>query len=89
MSWLTPIGFLGLLGLVALLIIYLIKPNYQQKFISSTFIWKLSLKYKKKKIPLSKLRNILIIICQILIVTTLVYLFNETDTYDCLVSLQQ
>ena len=70
MSWLTPIGFLGLLGLIALLIIYLIKPNFQQKFISSTFIWKLSLKYKKKKIPLSKLRNILIIICQILIITT-------------------
>lgn len=70
MSWLTPIGFLGLLGLVALLIIYLIKPNYQQKFISSTFIWKLSLKYKKKRMPLSKLRNILIIICQVLIITT-------------------
>ena len=77
MSWLTPIGFLGLLGLVALLIIYLIKPNYQQKFISSTFIWKLSLKYKKKKIPLSKLRNILIIICQILIVTTFAFMLAQ------------
>ena len=77
MSWLTPIGFLGLLGLVALLIIYLIKPNFQQKFISSTFVWKLSLKYKKKKIPLSKLRNILIIICQILIVTTLAIILAQ------------
>ncbi len=69
MSWLTPLGFLGLVGLVALLIIYLIKPNYQNKFISSTFVWRLSLKYKKKKIPLSKLRNILLIICQVLIIT--------------------
>ena len=50
MSWLTPLGFLGFLGLVALIVIYVIKPNYQHKIISSTFIWKLSLKFKKKKI---------------------------------------
>ena len=66
MSWLTPLGFLGLIGLIVLIIIYLIKPNYQNKIISSTFIWKLSLKYKKKKIPISKLRNILLFLCQIL-----------------------
>ena len=69
MSWLTPIGFLGLISLIILIIIYLIKPNYQNKIISSTFIWKLSLKYKKKKIPISKLRNILLFLCQILALT--------------------
>ena len=69
MSWLTPLGFLGLIGLIVLIIIYLIKPNYQNKIISSTFIWKLSLKYKKKKIPISKLRNILLFLCQILAIT--------------------
>ena len=69
MSWLTPLGFLGLIGLIVLIIIYIIKPNYQQKFISSTFVWKLSLKYRKKKIPISQLRNILIFICQVLIIT--------------------
>ena len=63
MNWLTPLGFLGFIGLVILLIIYIIKPNYQNKFISSTFLWKLSLRYRKKKVPLSKLRNILLIIC--------------------------
>ncbi len=68
MSWLTPLGFLGLTGLIALIIIYIIKPNYQNKIISSTFVWKLSLKYKKNKIPLSKLRNILLLLCQILII---------------------
>jgi hypothetical protein len=71
MSWLTPIGFLGAIALIVLIIIYIIKPNYQQKFISSTFIWKLSLKYKKKKIPISQLRNLLIFICQILILSAL------------------
>jgi len=69
MSWLTPLGFLGLTGLAVLILIYIIKPNYQNKIISSTFVWKLSLKYKKNKIPISKLRNILLLICQILIIT--------------------
>ena len=70
MSWLTPLGFLGFIGLLILLLIYILKPNYQNKFISSTFVWKLSLKYKKKKVPISKLRNILLIICQILIISS-------------------
>ena len=60
MSWLTPLGFLGLISIIALIIIYIIKPNYQNKQISSTFIWKLSLKYRKNKIPINKLRNIII-----------------------------
>ena len=67
MTLLTPIGLLGLLGIVALIIIYIIRPNYQQKFISSTYIWKLSLKYKKKRVPINKLRNFLLILCQVLI----------------------
>ena len=69
MTWLTPLGFLGLIGLIILIIIYIIKPNYQHKFISSTFVWKRSLKFRKKKIPLNTLRNILLFICQVLILT--------------------
>lgn len=49
MKLLTPLGLLGLIGVVALIIIYLIRPNYQQKYISSTYIWKLSLKYKRRE----------------------------------------
>ncbi len=67
MTLLAPLGLLGLISLLVLLIIYIIRPNYQQRVISSTFIWKLSLKYKKKRIPISKLRNLLLILCQILI----------------------
>ena len=67
MSLLTPLGLLGLLSIIVLIIIYIIKPNYQQKFVSSTFIWKLSLKYRKKKIPTNKIRNILLILCQVFI----------------------
>lgn len=70
MSWLTPLGFLGLISIIALIIIYIIKPNYQNKQISSTFIWKLSLKYRKNKLPINKLRNIIIFLCQVLILTS-------------------
>ncbi len=69
MSWLTPLGFLGLIGLIILIIIYIIKPNYQQKVISSSYIWKLSLKYKRKRIPINKLRNILTFIAQVLTIS--------------------
>lgn len=80
MTLLVPIGLLGLLGIVALIIIYIIKPNYQQKFISSTFVWKLSLKYRKRRIPTSKLRNILIIICQVLILASLAFILARPAT---------
>lgn len=65
MKWLAPLGFLGLLGLVALIIIYLIKPNFQKKAVSSTYIWKLSLKLKRKKNPINRFQDILLLICQI------------------------
>ena len=69
MTLLKPLGLLGLIGIIILIIIYIIRPNFQQKFISSTFIWKLSLKYRKKKLPTSRLRNLLLILCQVLILT--------------------
>lgn len=69
MIWETPLGFLGLLGIIILIIIYILKPNYQNKAVSTTYIWKLSLKYRRKKLPINLLRNILILICQILIIT--------------------
>ena len=77
MSWLTPIGLLGLIGLIALIIIYIIKPNYQNKVISSTYIWKLSLKLKKKQVPISKLRSILLFICQVLAISVLAFILAQ------------
>ncbi len=77
MSLLIPLGLLGLLSLGILLLIYILKPNYQQKLISSTYVWKLSLKYKKKRIPVSRLRNFLIILCQILILVAAAFIISE------------
>ena len=66
MTLLIPLGLLGLLSIIALIVIYIIKPNYQHKEVTSTYIWKLSLKYRKRRFPTSKLRNIFLIICQVL-----------------------
>lgn len=66
MTLLIPLGLLGLSSVIALIVIYIIKPNYQHKEVTSTYVWKLSLKYRKKRLPSSKLRNIFLILCQVL-----------------------
>ena len=80
MKLLLPIGLIALISLVALIVIYLLRPNYQNKMISSTFVWKLSLKYKKKRIPISKLRNILILLCQIFILSIAAFIISKPVT---------
>lgn len=77
MKLLTPLGLIGLVGLVVWLVIFLLKPNYQNKYISSTYIWKLSLKYRKKKIPISKLRHILLLVCQVLMISAAVFILTN------------
>lgn len=79
MKLLTPLGLLGLLGIAVLILIYVIKPNYQQKTVSSTFVWKLSLKYKKKRVQINKLRNVLLILCQVLVLTACALILAEPN----------
>lgn len=74
---LIPLGLLGLLTIPALIIIYLIKPNYQVKHISSSYVWKLSLKYKKRRIPVSKLMNFLLFLCQLLILVAVALILSR------------
>ncbi len=77
MQLLLPLGLLGLLGVLALIIIYIVRPNYETKHVNSTYVWKLSLKYRKKRLPTSKLRNILIFICQVLILTAMAMILTK------------
>lgn len=71
MELLVPLGLLGLIGIAVLILIYLIRPNYQTKHIPSTYIWKLSLSYRRKRPPVSRIRNIILFICQVLILTSM------------------
>ena len=77
MNWLVPLGFLGLLGLLALLLIYLIKPNFQKKSVSSTYVWKLSFRFQKKRNPITRVQDILLLICQILAIVALAFIMAQ------------
>ena len=43
-TFLLPIGLVAFVSILALIIIYIIRANYQQKEISSSYVWALSLK---------------------------------------------
>lgn len=74
---LVPLGLLGLLSLIVLIIIYIIRPNYQIKYISSTYVWQLSLKYKKKKLPTNRIRNLIVFLCQVLILVSMAGILTQ------------
>lgn len=65
MSFLNPAGLWGLLGIPVLILIYIIKPKFQEKLVTSTFIWKLSQKYKKRSLPW-QISNLLLFVIQLL-----------------------
>ena len=77
MELLMPLGLLGLLGIAIIILIYILKPNYQQKVISSTHVWKLSLRYRKKQIPINRLLSLLLLLCQILVVTACAFILAQ------------
>ena len=66
--WLLPLGFLGLLSLIGLIIIYILKPKYTERRVSSTIPWKLALK-KRKKFPFDRFSNLLVFLCQVAILS--------------------
>ena len=62
-----PLGLLGLTAIPIVILIYLLRSRYKTKSVASTFIWKRSLKYVKRRIPLNFIMSLLLIL-QILIV---------------------
>ncbi|MCH5350973.1 MAG: BatA and WFA domain-containing protein [Clostridiales bacterium] len=68
MRFLYPLGFLGLIGIPVLVLIYIIKNRYTEKIIASTYIWTMSERFLKRRVPISKIANIISLILQILAV---------------------
>ncbi|MBQ7379433.1 MAG: BatA and WFA domain-containing protein [Clostridia bacterium] len=68
MTFLYPLGLLGLLGIPVLIIIYIIKSKYTEQTVSSTYLWRLSERFLKKKNPFSRLTGLISLILQILAV---------------------
>ncbi len=71
MTFLHPLGLLGLIGIPILILIYIIKTQYTEQTISSTFLWTLSERFLKKKNPISKIAGIISLLLQILSIITL------------------
>ena len=66
MSFLYPLGLLGLIAVPILILIYIIKNRYTEKIIASTYIWNLSEKFLKRRVPI-KLAGLISLILQLLI----------------------
>ncbi len=68
MNFYHPWGLLGLIGVPILIIIYIIKNKYTEQVVSSTYLWTLSEKFLKKRLPVSRLVGIISLILQIIAV---------------------
>lgn len=71
MRFLFPLGLLGLIGIPILIIVYIIKSKYAEITVSSTYIWRLSEKFLKRRNPLNKLTGIIGLILQLLMVAVI------------------
>ena len=62
MRFLYPLGLLGLIGIPILIIIYIIKNKHTEQTISSTYLWRLSEKFLKRKNPISKIKGLKVLL---------------------------
>lgn len=63
----NPFGLLALIAIPLLIIFYFILHKFKEKEVSSTYIWLVSERFEKKKIPLSKISQPWILLLQIFI----------------------
>lgn len=70
MTFLYPIGLLGLIGIPILIIVYLIKNRYTEQTVASTYLWRLSERFLMRRNPLSRITGIISLILQLLLVAT-------------------
>ncbi len=68
MSFVYPLGLLGLIGIPILIVIYILKSKYSEQVVSSTYLWTLSEKFLKRKKPLSPLAGLISLLLQIIAV---------------------
>ena len=68
MSFLYPLGLLGLIAIPVLILIYILKRKYTEQVITSTYLWTLSERFLKHKNPISRITGIISLILQILVV---------------------
>lgn len=82
MNLIAPLALWALCAVIAVLIIYFIRPKYRAKTVSGTFLWKLTLKYGKTNSKREILKSIILLLLQILVVSLLAFTMSRpTLTY--------
>ena len=69
MRFQNPAGLWLLLGVPVLVLIWLIRPRHEERRVSSSYIWRLSDRFMKRRLPVSRLRRWLVFALQLLLVT--------------------
>lgn len=77
MRFLNPLGFLALLGIPVLILIYIIKNRYTEQTVASTYLWTLSEKFLRRRVPINRLTGILSLILQILAVILVAVIVSQ------------
>jgi hypothetical protein len=67
-------GLFGIIAILLLILIYVLKPKFQDRVLSSTHVWKISLRFKKQKVPFQWLQNSLLFIIQLLIIISIIFM---------------
>ncbi|MBQ9467730.1 MAG: BatA domain-containing protein [Clostridia bacterium] len=99
MTFAQPLGLLLLIGIPALIIIFILTSRHQDRGVSSTYIWKLSDRYVKKRLFTHSIKRILLLILEILAITAAAFFvarpsvthLPNTDyilVFDCSASMQ-
>ena len=70
MSFIYPLGLIGLIGVPLLIIIYIIKTKHTEQIIPSTYLWTLSEQFLKRKKQKKFVSGLVSLILQILVVIT-------------------
>jgi len=73
MNFLTPLGFLGALMAIPIILLYMLRLRRREVTISSTFLWKQVLQDAEANTPWQKLRRNILLLLQLLILLLLIF----------------
>ncbi|MEO0564743.1 MAG: VWA domain-containing protein, partial [Chloroflexota bacterium] len=73
MSFLTPLGFLGLLLAGPVILMYMLRLRRREVVVSSTFLWEQVLQDNEANTPWQRLRRNLLLLLQLLILALLAF----------------
>lgn len=71
MTFLYPLGLLGLIGIPIIIIIYIIKNKHTEQTITTTHIWLVAERLMKKRRPISRIYGLISLLIQLIAVTAI------------------